>query len=368
MSDPKSSEILLKRRATWSVQIGSVAIGSDHPISIQSMLNTKTHDVESSLKQLRELEEEGCDIVRIAVPDGPGVQGFKELKAQAKVPLVADIHFDWRMAIRALEVGADGIRINPGNLGGEDKLIKVVEACRLRNVPIRVGVNGGSLEKDLLDKYGSPTPEAICESALRNIELLQKLDFRNFKVSMKSSDVMTTVKSHLMLAEKTKAPFHIGITESGTVATGSVKSTVGLSMLLERGLGDTMRVSLAGDPVQEVRVAKQILKDLGLRKSGITVVACPSCGRLEIDVDRLAMRLENRLRKIKEPITVSVLGCAVNGPGEAREADVGIAAGRTRSMIFRKGKMVRSVVEANLEEELIKEVHALIRERETFLS
>ena len=324
---------------TRQIQVGGVAVGGGAPVSIQSMLNTKTTDVEGSLSQIRALAAAGCEIARLAVPDMEAAAGFGKIAAASPLPLVADIHFDYRLAIAAAERGAAKIRINPGNIGGEDRVKAVVDCCKAHHIPIRIGVNGGSLDKALLHKYGHPTPEALVESAFSHIALLEKYGFYDICVSMKSSSVPLMMAAYRLFAEKSDYPLHLGVTETGTETMGVIKSAMGIGGLLCMGIGDTIRVSLTADPVKEVLAAKSILKAAGLRKEGVNLIACPTCGRTKIDLIGLAGRVEEALRDCKKPLTVAVMGCIVNGPGEAREADVGIAGGEDCGVLFVKGEL-----------------------------
>lgn len=336
------------REHTKTIQIGNVKIGGGNPVAIQSMTNTRTEDVVATVEQIRRLEAAGCEIVRCTVPNLEAAEAIREIKKQIRIPLVADIHFDYKMAIAALENGADKIRINPGNIGGEDKVKAVVEAARERNVPIRVGVNSGSLEKQLVEKYHGVTAQGLVESALDKVHMIEAMGYDNLVISIKSSDVMMCVRAHELLAEKTAYPLHVGITESGTVASGNIKSAVGLGLILYQGIGDTIRVSLTGDPAEEIKSAKLILKTLGLRKGGIEVVSCPTCGRTKIDLIGLANQVENMVADIDLDLKVAVMGCAVNGPGEAREADIGIAGGEGEGLLIKKGEIIRKVPENEL--------------------
>ena len=324
---------------TKQILVGGVPIGGGAPVSIQSMLNTKTTDVESSLRQLRELADAGCQIARLAVPDMDAAKGFAEIASASPLPLVADIHFDYRLAIAAAEGGAAKIRINPGNIGGEERVRAVVDVCKEKNIPIRIGVNGGSLDKRLLEKYGHPTPEALVESAFSHIELLEKYGFYDICVSMKSSSVPLMMKAYTLFHAQSDYPLHLGVTETGTEYMGTIKSAMGIGGLLCMGIGDTIRVSLTADPVREVYAAKAILKAAGIRRDGVNIVACPTCGRTRIDLIGLAGRVEEALRGCEKPITVAVMGCIVNGPGEAREADIGIAGGEDCGVLFVKGEL-----------------------------
>jgi len=347
----------MHRDSTKVIKIGNKVIGGGNPILIQSMTNTKTEDVESTVAQIKELEKEGCEIIRVAVPTMEAAEAISKIKPQINIPLVADIHFDYKLAIAAMDNGADKIRINPGNIGSIENLRAVVERAKIDNIPIRIGVNSGSLEKDILDKYGKVTPEGIVESALLKIKIIEGLGYDNLVISLKSSDVMMCLKAHEMIAEKINYPLHIGITESGTLRTGTVKSSVGLGILIHEGIGDTMRVSLTGDPVHEVRVAKDILKGLGHRQDGITVVSCPTCGRTKIDLINLANKVEEAVREFEDlDIKVAVMGCVVNGPGEAREADIGIAGGDGKGVLIKKGEIIRTMDESELLNALIEEL------------
>ena len=328
---------------TKQITVGSVKIGGGAPVSIQSMLNTKTTDVEGSLRQIRELAAAGCEIARLAVPDMQAADAFGKICGSSPLPLVADIHFDYRLAIRAAENGAAKIRINPGNIGGEDRVRAVADCCRAHHIPIRIGVNGGSLDKALLEKYGHPTPEALVESAFSHIRLLEKFGFDDICVSMKSSSVPLMMKAYQLFSAQSDYPLHVGVTETGTEHMGVIKSAMGIGGLLCQGIGDTIRVSLTADPVREVFAARDILKAAGLRRDGVNIVACPTCGRTRIDLIGLAGRVEEALRDCKKPITVAVMGCVVNGPGEAREADIGIAGGDGTGMLFAKGQMLKKL-------------------------
>lgn len=344
------------RDKTKVIQIGNRKIGGGNPILIQSMTNTRTEDVEATVAQILRLEAAGCEIIRSTVPTIEAAKAIGEIKKRIHIPIVADIHFDYKMAIAAIENGADKIRINPGNIGGRDKVEAVVSAARERDIPIRVGVNSGSLEKDLVEKYGGVTAEGIVESALDKVHMIEELGYDNLVVSIKSSDVMMCVKAHEILAEKINYPLHVGITESGTVTSGNIKSSVGLGIILYQGIGDTIRVSLTGDPVEEIKSAKLILRTLGLRKGGIEVVSCPTCGRTRIDLIGLANQVENMVQDIPLNLKVAVMGCAVNGPGEAKEADIGIAGGVGEGLLIKKGEIIRKVPEAELLETLRQEL------------
>ncbi len=336
------------REHTKVVQIGNKKIGGGNPILIQSMTNTRTEDVKATVEQIKRLEAAGCDIIRSTVPTLEAAQAIKEIKKEISIPLVADIHFDYKMAIAAIENGADKIRINPGNIGSHEKVKEVVKAAKERNVPIRVGVNSGSLEKNLVEKYGGVTAEGIVESALDKVKLIEDMGYDHLVISIKSSDVLMCVKAHEILAEKTNHPLHVGITESGTIISGNIKSAMGLGLILNQGIGDTIRVSLTGDPVEEIKSAKIILRTLGLRKGGIEIVSCPTCGRTKIDLIGLANQVENMVEDIPLDIKVAVMGCAVNGPGEAKEADIGIAGGIGEGLLIKKGEIIKKVPEDQL--------------------
>lgn len=346
----------MKREETKVIQIGNVKIGGGNPIAIQSMTNTKTEDVEATVAQILALEAVGCEIIRCAVPTMEAAKALSEIKKRIHIPLVADIHFDYRLAIAAIENGADKIRINPGNIGDIERVRQVVEKAKEHNVPIRVGVNSGSLEKDLVEKYGGVTAEGIVESALDKVHLIENMGYDNLVVSIKSSDVLMCVKAHELISEKCNYPLHIGITESGTILSGNIKSSVGLGIMLYQGFGDTIRVSLTGDPLEEIKSAKLILKTLGLRKGGIEVVSCPTCGRTRIDLIGLANQVENMVADIPLDIKVAVMGCVVNGPGEAKEADIGIAGGVGEGLLIKKGEIVKKVKEEELLETLRQEL------------
>jgi (E)-4-hydroxy-3-methylbut-2-enyl-diphosphate synthase len=344
------------RKSTKQIMIGDVKIGGGAPCAVQSMCSTDTRDVAATLAQIGRLAEAGCEIVRCAVPDMDAALALAGIKAGSPMPLIADIHFDYKLALKALESGVDGLRLNPGNIGERWKVAEVVKAAAERKIPIRIGVNGGSLEKELLVKYGHPTPEAMVESALGHVHILEALGYDQIKVSIKVSDVIRTIDAYTLLSEAIDYPLHIGVTEAGTVFSGTIKSSVGLGILLHQGIGDTMRVSLTGDPVDEVRVAYDILKCLGLRQRGINFVSCPTCGRCQINMIPVAEEVERRLGFLDSNITVAVMGCAVNGPGEAREADFGIAGGKGEGLIFKNGEIVRKVPEAQMADALVEEV------------
>ncbi len=338
----------MTREHTRVIHIGNKVIGGGNPILIQSMTNTQTEDVAATVEQIHRLEAAGCEIIRCTVPTMEAAQAIGEIKKQISIPLVADIHFDYKMAIAAMEYGADKIRINPGNIGGQDKVAAVVQAAKERNIPIRVGVNSGSLEKELVEKYHGVTAEGIVESALDKVRMIEELDYNNMVISIKSSDVLMCVRAHEILAEQTDYPLHVGITESGTIISGNIKSAIGLGLILHQGIGDTIRVSLTGDPVEEIKSAKLILRTLGLRKGGIEVVSCPTCGRTKIDLIGLANQVESMVAGYPLDIKVAVMGCAVNGPGEAREADIGIAGGIGEGLLIKKGEIIKKVPEQDL--------------------
>lgn len=347
------------RKKTREVNIGGVKIGGDNPIAIQSMCNTDTRNVEETVKQIKELENAGCEIIRVAVPDMQAAEAIKDIKRQIDIPLVADIHFDYRLALKAIDGGIDKIRINPGNIGSEDRVKQVAYMAKKNGIPIRVGVNSGSLEKHLVEKYGGVTPEGLVESALGHVRLLEKYDFYDTVISIKASNVPFSIEVYELLSETVDYPLHVGITEAGTVWGGTVKSAVGIGAILSRGIGDTIRVSLTGNPVEEIYAAKEILKDMNLRKFGVEFVSCPTCGRTSIDLISIANEVESRVKSIDKNIKVAVMGCAVNGPGEAREADIGIAGGHGEGLIFRKGEIIRKVPENMLVDELMKEIEKL---------
>jgi len=346
----------LKKRKTRPVFIGKVQVGGDAPVSVQSMTNTDTRDSASTIKQINRLADEGCEIVRLAVPDTEAADALPVIVRKVNIPLVADIHFDYRLALEAVRAGVDGLRINPGNIGGRKKVAVLVEGMRDRNIPVRIGVNAGSLEKELLEKYGGVTADAMVESALRHINMLEEMNYNQIKVSLKASDIAIMLGAYRKLAKKVDYPFHIGVTEAGAVRYGTVKSSIGIGILLNEGIGDTLRVSLTGDPLEEIKVGYDILKALGIRRRGVEVISCPTCGRTQIDLVKIAGEVEEKLQYLKIPLQVAVMGCIVNGPGEAREADFGIAGGKGAGLIFRKGEVIRKVPENKLVEELLKEI------------
>lgn len=347
------------RKNTRPIKVGDLTIGGSDELFIQSMCTTKTNDVESTVAQIKRLEDAGCQIVRVAVPDEAAANALNEIKRQIEIPLVADIHFDYRLALKAIEQGVDKIRINPGNIGRKDRVEKVVTACKEKRIPIRIGVNAGSLEKKFLQQFGYPTAEAMVASAVEHIKILEDLNFNDIIVSLKASDVNLAIEAYTLAAETFDYPLHLGITEAGTKFSGGIKSAAGLGALLSRGIGNTCRVSLSADPVEEIKVAKEVLKSFGLASNAATLISCPTCGRIEIDLIPIANEIEEYIEKIKAPIKVAVLGCAVNGPGEAREADIGIAGGKGKGMLFKKGKIIRTVPEEIMVDELKKEVDLL---------
>lgn len=349
------------RDLTKTVQIGNRVIGGGNPILIQSMCNTKTEDAASTIAQILELERAGCDIIRVAVPTMEAAESLKTIKRSIHIPLVADIHFDYRLAIAAIECGADKIRINPGNIGSEERVQAVVDKAKEYGIPIRVGVNSGSLEKHLIEKYGGVTAEGIVESALDKVSMIERMGYDNLVISIKSSDVLMCVKAHELIAKKTMYSLHVGITEAGTVLSGNIKSAIGLGLILNRGIGDTIRVSLTGNPVEEIKSAKLILRTLGLRKGGVEVVSCPTCGRTQIDLIGLANQVENMVQEYPLDIKVAVMGCVVNGPGEAREADIGIAGGIGEGLLIKKGEVIRKVPEEELLGALKGELDAMMQ-------
>jgi len=353
----------IARRKTRQISVGPVKIGGDAPIVVQSMTTTDTRDVDATVKQINELEAAGCEIVRVAVTGKDDANMLGEIKRQTRIPLISDIHFDYHLALISLEQGVDAIRLNPGNIGSRERVERVVKMAKERKTPIRVGVNAGSLERDLLERFGYPTAEAMVESALRHIRILEEHDFYDTKVSLKASHVGLAVEAYRLFSKQSDYPLHLGITEAGTERTGAIKSAVGLGMLLGEGIGDTLRVSLAADPTEEVRVAYEILKSLNLRCRGVNVIACPTCGRLEIDVIGLSQALEKKLAHVSEPLNISILGCVVNGIGEGKEADIGIAGGRGVGLLFRHGEIIRKVPSEELEATLLAEVDVLLEER-----
>ena len=355
---------MVPRRKTRQIRLGTIKVGGDAPVTVQSMTKTDTRDVQATLLQIWALEAAGCDIVRLAVPVREAAEKLGEIRKQIRIPLVADIHFNYKLALLALEQGVDGLRLNPGNIGGKQFVMEVVRVAQERRIPIRIGVNAGSLEKDLLAKHGGPTVQGMVESALRHIRILEECGYPEMKISLKASDPVMMIEAYRMLADQVAYPFHLGVTEAGTPTVGTIKSALGIGTLLSEGIGDTIRVSLAADPVEEIRVGIEILKALGLRKQGLTFVACPSCGRADVDLVKLAKDVEDRLKGVTANIHVAVMGCEVNGPGEARAADIGVAGGKGIGLIFRKGEVVRKVPEAQIVGALWEEVERFIAERQ----
>ncbi|OGO83081.1 MAG: 4-hydroxy-3-methylbut-2-en-1-yl diphosphate synthase [Clostridiales bacterium GWD2_32_19] len=349
----------MERKQTREVKVGNVFIGGSNQVVIQSMTNTDTRDVIKTVEQIKKLEEAGCEIVRVAVPDMEAAEALREIKNKINIPLVADIHFDYRLALKALENGIDKLRINPGNIGSKEKIKMVVDKAKERKVPIRIGVNSGSIEKDILAKYGKPTPECLVESALRHVQILENYDFTDIIISVKASNVQMCIESYKLMSSKVDYPLHVGVTEAGTVWSGMVKSSVGIGSILSQGIGDTIRVSITCDPVEEIYCAKQILKSLGLRKFGIEIVSCPTCGRTEIDLITLANEVEKACQNINKDLKVAVMGCVVNGPGEAKEADIGVAGGKGVGILFKKGKIYKKVSEDEILAELIKGIREM---------
>ncbi|MDX3774588.1 flavodoxin-dependent (E)-4-hydroxy-3-methylbut-2-enyl-diphosphate synthase [Chromatiaceae bacterium AAb-1] len=362
------AEAPITRRQSIRINVGNVPVGGDAPIAVQSMTNTRTTDVDATVAQIKAIAAAGADLVRVSVPTMEAAEAFKLIKQQSPIPLVADIHFDYRIALKVAEYGVDCLRINPGNIGKEDRIRAVVDAARDKNIPIRIGVNGGSLEADLQEKYGEPTPEALVESAMRHVDILDRLNFDQFKVSVKASDVFLAVGAYRLLAKQIKQPLHLGITEAGGARSGAVKSAVGLGMLLAEGIGDTMRISLAADPVEEVKVAFDILKSLRIRSRGINFIACPSCSRQEFDVVKTMNELEQRLEDVVEPLTVSVIGCVVNGPGEALISDLGVAGANRKSGFYIKGERQKLRLDnENVAEQLEQQVRDYLKAREQLI-
>lgn len=347
------------RKTTKTVDIGGVKIGGNNPVAIQSMCNTDTRDVKATVNQILRLEEAGCEIIRVAVPDQEAAAAVADIKKAIHIPLVVDIHFDYRLALECMKNGADKVRINPGNIGGTDRVKKVVETAKERSIPIRIGVNGGSLEKELIEKYGGPTADALVESAMRHVKILENEDFDNTVVSIKISNVPVMIEAYRKFSEISDLPLHIGVTEAGTLRSGTIKSAIGIGSLLSGGIGDTMRVSLTADPVEEIYAAYDIQRILGLRKKGVQLVSCPTCGRTRINLIEIANEVEKRLANVDKDITVAVMGCAVNGPGEAREADIGIAGGCGEGLIFRKGKIIKKAPENKIIDELMNEIEKI---------
>ena len=350
----------MDRNETRKIMVGNVQIGGQNRVVIQSMCNTKTKDVDETVKQILELEKAGCEIIRVACLDMEDAKAIRQIKEKIHIPIVADIHFDYKIALQAIESGVDKVRINPGNIGSKDRVKAVVDKCKEKNIPIRIGVNGGSLEKDLLEKYGKPTAKAMVESAKRHIDILEELDFHDYLLSLKASNLDLCIEAYEEAAKTFKCPLHLGITESGTEFSGTIKSSIGLGYMLRNGIGDTIRVSLSDDPVKEIKVAKEILKDCNLYRNLPTLVACPTCGRTQIDLIPIAKEIEVFLQTIDSNITVAVMGCAVNGPGEAREADIGIAGGIKEGLLFKKGEIIRKIPQDQIVEELKKEILEMV--------
>lgn len=351
----------MKREETRSIKVGNLTIGGNNDVIIQSMTNTKTHDVEATVKQIQDLTAAGCQLVRLAVLDQRDALAIKDIKDRVDVPLVADIHFDYRLALQAIESGIDKIRINPGNIGSIDKVKQVVTACKEHRIPIRIGVNGGSLEKDILTKYGKPTAEGMIESAKKHVEILESLDFHDICISLKSSSTLLTIEAYKLASETFDYPLHLGVTEAGTKLSGTIKSSLGIGTLLYQGIGNTIRVSLSDSPVEEIKVAKTLLKELGLIKNVPTLVSCPTCGRIQYDLIPVAKEIEDFLNTINADITVAIMGCAVNGPGEAKHADIGIAGGVNEGLLIKKGEIIRKVKQSDMVEELKKEILLMIK-------
>ncbi|KEJ02550.1 4-hydroxy-3-methylbut-2-en-1-yl diphosphate synthase [Clostridium botulinum A2B3 87] len=349
----------MMRKLTRKVKVGSIYVGGDSPISIQSMTNTDTRDAKNTLNQIKQLEEIGCDIIRCAVPDIEASEALKIITKESKIPVVADIHFDYKLALESIKNGVDALRINPGNIGSMERVKMVAEAAKEKSIPIRVGVNSGSLKKDILDKYGGVCPEALVESALQHVNILEKCNFNDIVISIKSSNVMQMIESYRLISEKVNYPLHLGVTEAGTIFRGTIKSSVGIGTLLAEGIGDTIRVSITGDPLEEIKIGKEILRSLGYVNEGIEFVSCPTCGRTNIDLISIAEEVEKRLLNCNKNIKVAVMGCVVNGPGEAREADIGIAGGKGEGLIFKKGEVIKKVKEKNIIDELIKEIEKM---------
>lgn len=345
----------MQRRKTKKIYVKDITIGGDSPIVIQSMTNTKTSDAKETIAQIKALEKAGCELVRVSVPNNESAQALGEIISNVNIPVVADIHFDYKLALESIKNGVHGLRINPGNIGNEEKVIQVVNEAKKRNIKIRIGVNAGSLEKDLLDSMGR-TPEAMVESAFRHIKILEKYDFYNTAVSLKASDIETTIKAYELFSSKSDYPLHLGITEAGTLKAGTIKSSIGIGYMLLNGIGDTIRVSLTADPVEEIYVAKEILKSIGLDNESIRIISCPTCARTDIDIIGLAEKVEKATANIKKNISVAIMGCAVNGPGEARDADLGIAGGKSEALLFKKGQIIRKVDEASIIEVLLEEI------------
>ncbi|MBC7075068.1 MAG: flavodoxin-dependent (E)-4-hydroxy-3-methylbut-2-enyl-diphosphate synthase [Syntrophomonadaceae bacterium] len=344
------------RRKSKIIKVGNVPVGGNNPIVVQSMTTTDTRNIDATAEQIKKLEKAGCELVRVAVPDEEAAGAISRIKKRVSIPIIADVHFDYRLAVKSVEAGADGLRINPGNIGGKEKVRRVVDVCRERKIPIRIGVNAGSLDKKILKKYGGVCAQAMVESALENIKILEDMNFEEVKVSLKSSSVMLTVDAYRMIAQEVEYPLHIGITEAGTKDRALIKSALGIGILLNEGIGDTVRVSLTSDPVNEVWAAYEILRNLGLRKRGVELISCPTCGRCEIDLIKLAEEVERQVRFLDKPLRIAVMGCVVNGPGEAKEADIGIAGGKGFGLLFKNGKIIGKIPEKDIVYELLKEI------------
>ncbi|WP_163192646.1 flavodoxin-dependent (E)-4-hydroxy-3-methylbut-2-enyl-diphosphate synthase [Clostridium thermarum] len=349
----------MSRRKTIKIKVGNIYVGGDSPITVQSMTNTDTRNVSATVEQIRQLQIAGCDIIRCAVPDVEASEAIKEIVKQISIPLVADIHFDYRLALNSIKNGVSALRINPGNIGSIERVKLVAEHAKDKGIPIRIGVNSGSLEKELLAKYGRVCPEALVESALKHVDILEKVNFNDIVISIKSSDVLQMIESYRLISQKVDYPLHIGVTEAGTTWRGTIKSSVGIGTLLAEGIGDTIRVSLTDEPIQEIRVGREILKSLGLIKSGMTFVSCPTCGRTQINLIKLAQTIEEKLNELDKDIKVAVMGCVVNGPGEAREADIGVAGGNGEGLIFKKGEIIKKVKEEEIVEALMEEINKM---------
>lgn len=346
----------MEKKKTRKIMVGNVSLGGDANVVLQSMTNTDTRDAEKTIKQINELADAGCEIIRCAVPDMEAAKAIKQITKESKIPVVADIHFDYKLALECIKNGISAIRLNPGNIGSEERIKAVVDAAKANKIPIRIGVNSGSLEKEILEKYGSPVPEALVESAMNHVKILEKYDFYDIVISIKSSDVMKMIEAYRLISKQTDYPLHLGVTEAGTAFRGTIKSSIGIGTLLAEGIGDTIRVSLTDNPLEEIKVGNEILKTFGYKTDGIKFISCPTCGRTQIDLIGIAKEVEKRLEGCKKNITVAVMGCVVNGPGEAKEADIGIAGGNGVGLIFKKGQILRRVKEENLVDELIKEV------------
>lgn len=349
----------MSRKKTRKIMVGDIPVGGNSPISVQSMTNTETKDITNTVRQIKRLEKAGCDIIRAAITDLDDAEAIKQIKSQTKVPFIADIQYDYKLAIAAVEKGADCLRLNPGNIGSRNKVIDVVNICKERAIPIRIGVNSGSIKKEFLEKYNGVNEDSMVYSALEHVRILEDLNFEDIKISLKASNVPLTIKTYEKISQETSYPLHLGVTEAGPIWRGTIKSAVGVGTLLAMGIGDTIRISLTGDPVEEVRVGREILKSLGLLSEGIEVISCPTCGRTKIDLIGLVEEAEKRLEGINKPLTVAIMGCPVNGPGEAKEADIGIAGGQGEGLIFKKGKIIKKVKEEFLIDELIKEIETL---------